>query len=257
MKEKYRELFDIGGKIALVTGGSTGIGKMIASTFVACGAKVYIVGRNWEPLELAAREISANGACIPLQANIANLEEVEHLVAELHQREEAINILVNNAGSTWAAPIEDFPVTGWDKVVNLNLRSVFFLTQKLIPLLSTTSDDWSRIINLSSVASRMVDEGASIPYGASKAGVEQMTRLLAAELGQHHITVNAISPGWFPTRMNAPIAERAGEDWLNKTPLRRFGTADDIGGLAVFLCSLAGAYINGQIIASDGGRTIF
>lgn len=256
MSLKHQDLFNIQGKVALVTGGSSGIGKMIASAFAANGVKVYITGRNQARLEKAAQEISPDGNCLALPADISQLPEIERLAAELGQRESRLHILVNNAGTTWGAPMESFPVEAWDNVMNLNLRSVFFLTQRLTPLLETTGEDWGRVINLSSVGARMIAKGASIPYGASKAAVEQVTRMLAFDLADHHVTANAISPGWFPSRMNAPLGEAASEDWRLKTPLKRFGTAADIGGLAIFLCSKAGVFVNGQTIVCDGGYAL-
>jgi NAD(P)-dependent dehydrogenase (short-subunit alcohol dehydrogenase family) len=249
-------LFDISGKVALVTGGSSGIGTMIAATLAANGVTVYIVGRNGARLEQAARAVSPDGACRPLAADLSRLEEIERLAGEIAEREKRLHILVNNAGATWGAPAETFPVDGWDKVMTLNLRSPFFLTQKLLPLLATEGEDWGRVINLSSIGARMIQDGASIPYGASKAALEQVTRMMAFYFGPHHVTANAIAPGWFPSRMNAPIAEQAGEAWRRQTPLKRLGTAADIGGLAVFLCSPAGVFVNGQTIACDGGRSV-
>lgn len=256
MSLKHQDLFDIRGQVALVTGGSSGIGKMIATVFAANGVKVYITGRRLGPLEQAAHEISPQGDCIALPADLSRLEEVERLAAELAGREPRLHILINNAGTTWGAPLESFPAEAWDKVMDLNVRSVFFLTQKLTPLLSTPGEDWGRVINLSSVGARMIAEGASIPYGASKAAVEQLTRMLAYYLAKHHVTANAISPGWFPSRMNAPLGEQGSEDWRLNTPLKRLGTAADIGGLAVFLCSPAGVFVNGQTIVCDGGRSV-
>ena len=254
------DLFNLHGKVALVTGGSRGLGKMIASVFVANGVRTWITGRDADVCAETARELSAGGGdCRALPANLAKMEEIERVVAELSAQETALHILVNNAGTTWGGPVESFPESGWDRVMDLNVKSVFFLTQKLIPLFDAgaTDDDWARVINVSSVGARIVEDGLSAPsYAASKAAVEQLTRALARSLGPHRTTVNCISPGWFPTRMNAPITDTRGADWLAGTPLHRFGTAADIGGLAVFLASRAGSYINGQIIVSDGGKTL-
>jgi NAD(P)-dependent dehydrogenase (short-subunit alcohol dehydrogenase family) len=257
MSLKAKDLFNIEGRVALVTGGASGVGKMIASVFAANGARTYITGRNPERLAAAAAELGALGDCRPLEANISTLEGVEKLAAAITAREAGLNILVNNAGATWASPIETFPESGWDRVFDLNVKAPFFLTQKLLPLLAAAADDenWSRVINISSVGARAAG-ASSASYNASKAAIEQLTRVMAKGYGPHRVTANAIAPGWFPSRMNAPILESAGEDWLNETPLHRFGTAEDMGGLAMFLCSRAGVYVNGQVIDSDGGRLI-
>ncbi|MET0377770.1 MAG: SDR family oxidoreductase [Spongiibacteraceae bacterium] len=260
MSVKAGDLFNLEGKVAVITGGSRGIGKMIASVFVANGVRVYITGRNAEVAAETARELSQQGGdCRALPADLSRMDEVERVAAELAQRETALHILVNNAGTTWGAPIDQFPETGWDRVMNLNIKGLFFLTQKLLPLLSAgaSDDDWSRVINVSSVGARIAEDGLSAPsYASSKAAVEQLTRVFARQLGPNRVTSNCIAPGWFPTRMNAPITDTMGAAWLAATPSHRFGTAADIGGLAMFLASKAGSYVNGQIITIDGGKTL-
>lgn len=250
-------LFSVAGKIALVTGGSSGVGQMIATAFAANGAKVYLVGRKPERLREAAEAISAVGQCDTLQADVSQTAEMDRLAGELAKREDRLHILVNNAGATWGHAIESFPEAGWDRVMDLNLKTPFFLTQKLLPLLSAaaTEDDFSRVINLSSVASRVVGTD-SAPYGPSKAAVEQLTRVMARGFAPHRVTVNGISPGWFPSRMNGPLSDEAREAWRANTPLGRLGTIEDMGGLALFLCSRAGAFINGQTVVTDGGQTL-
>lgn len=251
------QLFSVRGKVALVTGGSSGIGQMIATAFAANGVKVYITGRKADRLEQAAEEIRAHGECLTLPGDLSDMDEIARIVAELGEREASLNILVNNAGATWGQPIEDYSEAGWDRVMDLNLKTPFFLTQKLLPMLraAASEQDYARVINLSSVASHVVAPG-SVAYGPSKAGVEQLTRIMARAFGKYRITVNAISPGWFPSRMNGALGEEAREAWRLKTPVERVGTVEDMGGLAIFLCSRAGAFINGVTVVTDGGETL-
>ena len=250
-------LFDVRGKVALVTGGSSGIGRMIATTFAANGVKVYITGRKADRLAAAAEEIARHGECHTLQIDHADLAELDRLAAELAAREPRLHILVNNAGASWSEPIDRFGEAGWDRVMDLNVKSVFFLSQKLLPLLSAaaTDEDFARIINLSSVGANTTTIEA-VPYGPSKAAVEALTRTMARGFAEHRITVNAISPGWFPSRMNGPLPEEKREAWRRNTPLQRLGTIEDMGGLALFLCSRAGVFINGRTIITDGGETL-
>lgn len=250
-----QSLFTVAGKTAIVTGGSSGVGRMIASVLAANGARTYIVGRKQPALEAAAAEMN----CEFIVADLSNPEEVAQVAEEIAVREPAIDILVNNAGATWGASFGTFPLAGFDKVFALNVRTPFLLTQAMLPMLEAraTADDFSRVINVSSVGARMIGEdGGSIAYGPSKAAIEQMTRVMARQLGRNRITVNAIAPGWFPSRMNAPLGDEAAADWISQTPAGRLGTARDMGGLALFLCSPAGAYVNGQVIDLDGGRSL-
>jgi len=251
------DLFSVRGKIALVTGGSSGVGQMIATAFAANGVKVYIAARKPDRLAAAVAAIGEHGECHPLPADLSRMDEIERVAAELGEREGKLHILVNNAGAAWTQPLEAFTPEGWDRVLELNLKSMFFLSQKLLPLLAAaaTPEDFSRIVNLSSVAANgSTPDG--IAYGASKAAVEQLTRSLARGCAEHRVTVNAISPGWFPSRMNGPLPEEYRDEWRRNTPLQRLGTVEDMGGLALFLCSRAGAYINGRTIITDGGETL-
>jgi NAD(P)-dependent dehydrogenase (short-subunit alcohol dehydrogenase family) len=250
-------LFGVRGKVALVTGGSSGVGQMIATAFAANGVKVYIAGRKLDRLEAAAREIGALGECLPLPADLSKMDELDRIAAALAEREEKLHILVNNAGASWGHPIESYPEAGWDRVMDLNLKTPFFLTQKLLPLLSAagTDEDYARVINISSVAATVVGTDA-VPYGPSKAALEQLTKVMARAFGDHRVTVNGIAPGWFPSRMNGPLPEEAREAWRQNTPLKRLGTVEDMGGLAIFLCSRAGVFINGRTIVTDGGETL-
>ena len=250
-------LFGIRGKIALVTGGSSGIGEMIATTFAANGVKVYIVGRKLDRLEQAAARIGAHGECLPLPGDLSDTAGIERIAAAFAEREPKLDILVNNAGATWGQSIDEFTEAGWDRVMDLNLKAPFFLVQKLLPLLAAagTDEDYARVINLSSVASTRADAGSAV-YGPSKIAVEQLTRIMARAFGSRRITVNSISPGWFPSRMNAPLPDEMREAWIRNTPVGRLGTAEDIGGLAVFLCSRAGIFVNGRTIITDGGAAL-
>lgn len=257
MQIDIESLFSVRGKVALVTGGSSGVGQMIATALAANGVRVYVTGRKLDRLEAAVAEIGKLGECIALPGDLSKMSEIERIAADLAAREPKLDILVNNAGASWSQDFEDYTEAGWDRVADLNLKTPFFLTQKLLPLLSAAGspDNFARVINLSSVAAT-VTGGNGFAYGPSKAGVEQLTRVLARDLGRHHITVNGISPGWFPSRMNAPLGEEAARAWAANTPLGRLGTIEDMGGLAIFLCSRAGTYINGRTIITDGGETL-
>ena len=255
MSLKAADLFNIEGRVALVTGGSSGVGKMIASAFAANGAKTYITGRNAERLAAAAAEIGALGACVALPADVSDMAGVDALAEAMALREGRLDILVNNAGATWVAPFDSFPEKGWDKLFDVNVKSPFFLTQKLLPLLTAAASDdhWARVINISSVSARSASPSTMI-YNASKAALEQLTRVMAKALGPQKVAVNAIAPGWFPSRINEKNPQEVGEQWKAQAPLGRFGTPEDIGGLAIFLASRAGAFVDGQVIDIDGGR---
>ena len=254
-------LFDVSEKVVVITGGSDGLGKMIASVFVANGAKVYIVGRKAEKTEAVAKQLTeaGPGCCYAIAANLADLDDVERVASRMREFEpEGINALVNNAGTTWGAPLDQFPVKGWDKVMDLNLKSVFYLTEALLPQLTlkASDDEWSRIINMSSIGARFIDGDIASPvYAASKAGVEQLTRILAKEHAKNRVTVNAIAPGWFPTNMTGTV-EWAADAWKESNPVPRLGRAEDIGGTCLFLCSRAGCYLTGQVIDLDGGHAL-
>jgi 2-deoxy-D-gluconate 3-dehydrogenase len=256
-------LFSIEGKVALVTGGSRGIGEMIAAGFIANGAKVYISSRKADVCDATAKRLSETygGECISLPANLADIDGCEKLAAKIAERESQLDILVNNAGVSWGAPIDEFPEIGWDKVFDTNVKGVFFLTQKLLPLLrkSGTAEDPSRVINVGSIDGIKNPAFETFSYGPSKAALHHMTRGLALHLTKENIIVNAIAPGPFPTWMLSTGVRGGGDtdiDWdvVGKgNPRGRVGTPEDIAGLAIFLSSRAGAYIVGETIACDGG----
>ncbi|NQX89332.1 MAG: SDR family oxidoreductase [Halioglobus sp.] len=260
----FSNIFSIAGKTALVTGGSRGIGEMIAAGFLASGAKVYISSRKGDICDATAARLAAqyNGECISLPADLSTMAGIESLAAEIATHETSLDILINNAGASWGAPIDEFPESGWDKVMDTNVKGVFFLTQKLLPVLRAAGDseDPARIINIGSIDGLQSSVFNVFSYGASKAAVHHLTRFLAHHLVKDHIICNAIAPGPYPTWMLSTGVgfggETEGVDWnaVGATnPSGRVGSPEDIAGLTIFLCSRAGAYIVGETIASDGG----
>ena len=256
-----KNLFSIEGKTALVTGGSRGIGEMIAAGFLANGAKVYISSRKAETCDATAKRLQEEygGECISLPADLSNLEGIESLVGQLSDT--SLDILVNNAGASWGEPIDEYSEKGWEKVMDTNVKGVFFLTQKLLPLLrsSGTAEDPSRVINIGSIDGIKTGLFDAFSYGPSKAALHHLTRVLAASLVKENIIVNAIAPGPFPTWMLSTGVGGGGDldiDWAavgDSNPRGRVGTPEDIAGLAIFLCSRAGAYTVGETITCDGG----
>jgi 2-deoxy-D-gluconate 3-dehydrogenase len=262
-EKRMQNLFSIKGKTALVTGGSRGIGAMIAGGFLASGAKVYISSRKVEACDAAAERLmkTFGGECISVPGNVAELDGISALVETLSEQEDKLDILINNAGVGWGAPLEEFPEIGWDKVMDTNVKGVFFLIQQLLPLLkaSGTPEDPARVINIGSIDGIVTPTFGNISYGPSKAAVHHLTRVLAANLVKDHITVNAIAPGPFPTWMLSTAVGFGGAtdvDWdqvAQRNPRRRVGTLEDIAGVAIFLSSRAGAYTVGETITCDGG----
>jgi len=256
-------LFSIEGKVALITGGSRGIGEMIAAGFLANGAKVYISSRKADVCAATATRLQETygGQCIPIAGDLSSIEGIETVVAALSSQEDKLDVLINNAGATWGAPIEEFPEAGWDKVMDTNVKGVFFLTQKLLPMLekAASHEDPARVINVGSVDGIKTPIFDNFSYGPSKAAVHHLTRVLAAHLVKRNIICNAIAPGPFPTWMLSAGVGFGGEtdiDWSSvgeSNPRGRVGTPEDIAGLAIFLSSRAGAFTVGEVITCDGG----
>lgn len=244
-------LFDLSGKHALVTGGTRGIGVMIARGLLDAGASVTISSRGEQACEQARSELSPYGEVTAVPADLSTEAECIRLADAVP----AVNILVNNAGATWGAPLAEFPGSGWDKVLDLNLKSPFFLTRALIPKLvaAGTLDDPSRVINIGSIDGLHVPSLPTYSYSASKAALHHLTRVLAKELGPQHITVNAVAPGPFESKMMAATLDTFGAAIAAAAPLRRIGRPDDMAGVAVFLASRAGSYVTGAVIPVDGG----
>ncbi len=264
---QFKDLFSIEGKVALVTGGSRGIGEMIAAGFLANGAKVYISSRKAEVCDATAERLAKEfgGECISLPGNLAELDGIDAVTKELSSREEKLDILVNNAGVSWGAPIEEFPEIGWDKVMDTNVKGVFFVIQRLLPLLeaSGTAEDPARVINIGSVDGIKTPIFETFSYGPSKAAVHALSRQLGAQLVKRNIIVNAIAPGPFPTWMLSTGVGTGGDvegtDWDKVgrgNPRGRVGTPEDIAGLAIFLSSRAGAFTVGEVITCDGGAVV-
>jgi NAD(P)-dependent dehydrogenase (short-subunit alcohol dehydrogenase family) len=249
------DLFDLDGKVAVVTGGTRGIGLMIARGLLQAGATVYVSSRKAQAGEDAVAELSRFGEVVSIPADLSSEAECVRLATEVTSRSEHVEILVNNAGATWGEPLAEFPDSGWDKVLALNLKAPFFCARAFLAALERRAsiDDPSRIINIGSIDGLRVPGMPTYSYSASKAGVHHLTRVLAAELGPRFITVNAIAPGPFESKMMAATLEQFGDVIAQAAPLRRIGRPDDMGGTAVYLASRAGAYVTGAVIPVDGG----
>ena len=253
-----KNLFSVAGKVALVTGGSRGIGLMIARGLVENGVRTYISSRSIEACENAVAELSPHGDCTALPTDLSKSEEVDRLAGEVAAREEKLDILVNNAGTAWGAPFGKFPESDWDKVMDLNAKSPFFLTQALLPRLESaaTKDDPSRIINIGSIDGLAIPKLESYSYPASKAAMHHLTRVLAHQLGRRHITVNAIAPGPFESKMMDYTLANHRDDIEGTLPRGRLGTPEDIAGAVIYLSSRAGAYVTGVVLPVDGGSLV-
>lgn len=254
-----KNLFSVEGKVVLVTGGSRGIGEMIARGYVENGAKVYISSRKAEVCDRVAEELSDYGTCISLPFDLGGMAGIEGLADAIKERETRLDVLVNNAGATWGAPIDEYPEDGWDKTVDLNVKSIFFLTQKLLPLLraAATAEEPSRVINIASVNGIAPPTLETYAYSTSKAGCIMLTRHLAKRLAPEHILVNAIAPGPFPSKMMAATLAQAGDAIAKNNPRGRIGQPEDIAGVAIFLSSRASAYTTGAVVPCDGGSAEF
>ncbi len=250
-----QNLFDLTGKVALVTGGSRGIGEMIAEGFVANGVRTYISSRKAEACDATAERLSEQGECVSIPADLSTNQGISALADEIKARESRLDILVNNAGATWGASIEKFPESGWDKIMDINVKGPFFLTQALLPLLemSAKPEDPARIINVGSIDGINVNKLGTYSYGPSKAAIHHLTRTFASHLADRNITANAIAPGPFPSKMTAGIAQAMGDKIRENVPLKRWGEPEDMAGIAIFLSSKASAYVSGAVIPVDGG----
>jgi NAD(P)-dependent dehydrogenase (short-subunit alcohol dehydrogenase family) len=253
--------------VVVVTGGSRGIGEMIAAGFLANGARVYISSRKAEVCDATAARLAAeyDGTCVSIPANLAEIDGIDGFVSALRDHEDHVDVLVNNAGVSWGASVDEFPENGWDKVMDTNVKGVFFLIQRLLPLLeaSATADAPSRVINIGSVDGIKTSSFENYSYGPSKAAVHALTRQLGAALVRRNIIVNAIAPGPFPTWMLSTGVGTGGDvegtDWDavgRGVPRGRVGTAEDIAGLAIFLASRAGAFTVGEVVTCDGGLVV-
>jgi NAD(P)-dependent dehydrogenase (short-subunit alcohol dehydrogenase family) len=249
------DLFSVTGKSVLITGGSRGIGLMIARGFVEAGAKVYISSRKAEVCDRVATDLSRAGMCMSVPADLSTDAGVKQLAAEMTRREPALNVLVNNAGANWGAPFAEFPESAWDKVFDLNVKSIFFLTRELTPLLEKGAQpgDPARVINIGSIDGIKPPLLETYAYSASKAAVHHMTRVLARALAPRRITVNAVAPGPFESKMMAETLERFKDAIVASCPLGRIGEPEDMAGIAIYLASRAGAYVTGAVIPVDGG----
>ncbi|UST91405.1 SDR family oxidoreductase [Pseudomonas siliginis] len=252
--------FSLQGRTALVTGGTRGIGKMIAKAFVEAGAHVYVCSRDAEACHQTAQELSVFGTCHGVAANLATEEGVRELAARLGEQITHLDILVNNAGTTWGAPLESYPVKGWEKVMQLNVTSVFSCIQQFLPLLrkAGSAANPARIINIGSVAGMSSFGEQAYAYGPSKAALHQLSRILARELVSQHINVNVIAPGRFPSKMTQHIGndEQALAEDTALIPMKRWGREEEMAALAISLASTAGAYMTGNIIPLDGGFSL-
>lgn len=250
-----RDLFSLKGRVALVTGGSRGIGKMIAEGFIDQGVKVYITARKAEACNRTAQELSRNGgSCISIPMDISNIAGIKALAAAITEREPKLDILVNNAGAAWGAPFDEFPEHGWDKVVNINAKTPFFLTQALKPALKAAASQAkpAKVINIASIDGIYLTHNETYSYVTSKAGLIQLTRLMAARLVLDHIYVTAIAPGAFKSDMNKATRDHA-DVVAKRIPSRRIGSDEDMAGAAIYLASRAGDYVIGSTLTVDGG----
>ncbi|MGI4746893.1 MAG: SDR family oxidoreductase [Janthinobacterium lividum] len=251
------DLFSLDGKIALITGGTSGIGEMIAAGFVGAGARTYIVGRNAVTCADAASRLSGRGRAIALPGDVSTKAGIAAVVSALAGLEDRLDVLVNNAGTMREAPIAEFSEEDWDEVLDLNLKSVFFLTQALLPMLrkAASADSHASVVNIGSVGGRRVGPKENYSYAAAKAGLHHVTGSLAKRLGPENITVNAIAPGFFPSKMTVIRPEMLNVV-LAQVPRRRVGQDSDMAGAAIYLASRAGSFVNGIVLPVDGGMSL-
>lgn len=250
-----QDLFSLQGRTALITGGSRGIGRMIAEGFLRQGARVYITARKAAACEQTAKELSALGHCVALPVDVSDTEGAKALLDAYAKHEKSLDILVNNAGAAWGAPFNEFPESGWDKVVDLNLKTPFFLTQTFAPLLREAAKKQpSKVINVASIDGISVNPWETYSYAASKAGLIHLTRRMALRLIEDGIVMNGIAPGAFASEMNKEARDH-GQEVANRVPAKRVGEPEDMAGVAIYLASRAGNYVLGQTLVVDGGVT--
>ena len=264
MSNDFSNLFSVKGKTVVITGGSRGIGEMLAAGYLANGAKVIISSRKEKACEETVERLKGQygGEIYAIPSDVGQMVGIQHLADEIAKREDKVDVLINNAGVAWGATLEEFPESGWDKVMDVNVKGIFFLFQKLIPLLrkSASAEDPARVINIASIDGMHTSPFSGYAYGTSKAAVIHLTRFMAAQHVGEHILVNGIAPGPFPTWMLSTGVgfggKTEGVDWdsvAERNPSGRVGTPQDIAGLAMSLSSRAGAYISGHTIPCDGG----
>ncbi|MEM7271662.1 MAG: SDR family oxidoreductase [Actinomycetota bacterium] len=251
------QLFDVSGKVAVVTGGSRGIGEMIAEGLVTNGVRTYITARKAAACDATAARLSELGECISMPADLSTEDGLASFTSALAEREEQLHILVNNAGAAWGAPLDEFPAAGFDKVLDINVKAPFLLTQALLPQLraAASEDDPARVIMTGSIDGLRVPIGDNFSYSASKAAIHMLARHLAHFVNQDHITVNSIAPGPFESKMMSYLLDdpkiRSGIE--STVPMRRIGRPEDVAGAVIFLASRAGSYLTGAVIPVDGG----
>ena len=250
-------LFSLEGRCALVTGGSRGIGRMIAEGLLRQGARVYISARKAEACNETARELSEIGPCVSLPADVSTMDGIQALVAAYGEHEKTLDILVNNAGAAWGAEFDTFPESGWDKAVDLNMKAPFFLAQAFKPMLleARAAGPLAKIINIASIDGLSLNPQETYSYHASKAGLTHLTKRMAVRLAPEGIVVSAIAPGAFASNMNK-VARDHGDEIADRIPSRRIGEPEDMAGAAIYLASRAGDYVVGSTLVVDGGVNV-
>lgn len=255
MMSSHRDLFSVSGKVALVTGGTSGIGRMMSDALVQGGARVHVVARNAADCERMAADLGSVGDCRPLAGDLSTLDGIKAVASALAGAEDALHVLINSAGIHKVEPVDEFSEASWDATLDLNLKATFFMVQNLLPLLrkGASAADPARIVNLGSGHGLRVPRFESYAYQASKAGLHHLTRSLAGRLARENITVNAIAPGVFPSRITQEFSAEQMKAIASGVPLGRCGEADDMAGVIRFLCSRAGAYVSAAVLPVDGG----